>query len=249
MNPLILLIVGAVGLAGCVILVGLGLTMMRQDRNGKDGTPREAAKPAGGNPFAGAAARLGGGSGAPRGSAHEVLRVMRDNLTGRLSLEIAGERYASLDEMPEGEMRQAVMTTLGDLSAFAGEAAPEALAAPQPPAAGKPEPAASKPAPAAEYKPLPPPTMNPFRQMAVMRELAKNPPPAPKTIMEQIDEVLQERIVGTPLIHRGLHVRSDTRGDAQFEADGQTYGSVDEVPDVEVRDAIKGAIAQWETKQ
>ena len=91
--------------------------------------------------------------------------------------------------------------------------------------------------------------MNPFKQMAVLREIAKNPPPVLKSITEQIDDVLQARIIGTPMIHRGLHVKPGPRGDAVFEADGQTYNSVDELPDVEVKDVIRAAIAEWESKR
>jgi hypothetical protein len=283
MDPLILFIVGAVGLVGCVILLVLGLNMLREERASKDGAtaqapassiaasepagPKpEASKPTGasagaavGAAFAGVTARFTGGG--ARGNAHEVLRVLRDNLTGRMVLEIGGKRYANLDEVAEGEVRQALLTTLQDLEAFAGGAVSLA-AADRPAGAPAASPArqalasraarsASDQAPAApgEYRPLPPPSMNPFKQMAVLREMAKNPPPAPKGITEQIDDVLQERIIGTPLIHRGLHVRPGPRGDAIFEADGQSYSSVDELPDVEVRDAIRAAIAEWESKQ
>jgi hypothetical protein len=293
MDPIILLIVGAVGLAGCVILLLLGLNMLRQERPHKDGATAEAApsgagasiaptsltapetgaskpeparpepaKPAGATntvtaveaAFAGVTARFTGGG--ARGNAHEVLRLLRDNLTGRLMLEIAGKRYASLDEVSEGEVRRALMTTLHDLEALAGgtmslpavdlQAEAPAAGARQAVAARATGPAAAAPA---EYRPLPPPSMNPFKQMAVLREINKNPPPAPKSITEQIDDVLQERILGTTLIHRGLHVKPGPRGDAIFEADGQSYASVDELPDVEVRDIIRAAIVEWESKR
>src|SRR5262249_32407016 len=126
MNPTILLIIGAVGLVGCIVLLLLGLNMLREERTGKQGqapaapggavpeansAAAEAAKPvsaaSGPNPLAGVTARLSGAG--ARGSAHEVLRVLRDNLTGRLVLEIAGKRYASLDGVGEGDMRQALM--------------------------------------------------------------------------------------------------------------------------------------------
>ena len=276
MSPVLLLIIGAVGLAGCIILLLLGLNMLREERAGKhaeaalsgpaasspdaSSAAPAAARPAsassGLSPFASVTARLTGGG--ARGSAHEVLRVLRDNLTGRLMLEIAGKRYASLDEVGEGDLRPALMTTLHDLEAFAGGALDLSPAQRLPePAAGAAtlqalaahaaRPAAEKAA--AEYHPLPPPTMNPFKQMAVLREMAKNPPPPPKSITEQIDDVLQARIIGTPMIHRGLHVKPGPRGDAIFEADGQDYPSTDELPDVEVRDAIRGAIAEWESKR
>ena len=258
MDPIVLLVVGGVGLAGCVILLLLGLNMAREERGHKagagpvsasladSGAPQSAAAASGSNPFAGVTARLAGGG--ARSNAHEVLRVLRDNLTGRLMLEIAGKRYASLDEVSEGEMRQALLTTVHDLEAFVGGAATGAAAV-VPAVAVRQALAAQTSAAPAEYKPLPPPSMNPFKQMAVLREIAKNPPPAPKSITEQIDDVLQARIIGTPLIHRNLHVKPGPRGDAIFEADGQSYASVEQLPDVEVRDAIRAAIVEWESKQ
>ena len=310
MDPLVLLIVGAVGLVGCLILLGLGLNMLREDRKAKENAASNAAgsngpasnaaaikaavstsaaftaaptmaaalnasaaspdvatspvpKPAGlGNPFAGVAARFTGG--AARGSAHEVLRVLRDNLTGRLMVEAAGKRYSNLGEVADGDVRQALLTTLHDLDIFAGGATRVAAgeaAAPAAAEAATAMPSASRqalasraartatdPAPGApaEIRPLPAPTMNPFKQMAVLREMAKNPPPPLRSITEQIDDVLQERIIGTPMIHRALHVRPGPRGDAVFEADGQSYLSVDELPDVEVRDVFRAAIKEWE---
>jgi len=281
MNPLILLVVGAVGLAGCIILLLLGLNMLRDERSAREerGTlkgaaagsapapqtaepaPLDGAKPAAvvnaASPFAGVTARLTGGG--ARGSAHEVLRVLRDNLTGRLMLEIAGRRYASLAELSDGEMRQALLTTLHDLESFAGGTpslaaverpaeTPAPATTPQAVAARAVSGPAAEPAPA-DYKPLPAPSMNPFKQMAVLREIAKNPPQPLKSITEQIDDVLQARIVGTPMSHRGLHVKPGPRGDAVFEADGQSYSAVDELPDVEVRDVIRAAIVEWESKR
>ena len=168
---------------------------------------------------------------------------------GRM-LEIAGKRYANLDEVSDGDVRQALMTSLHDLEAFAGgmlslaavdrPAVTPAAAATRQAAAAR----AADQAPA-EYKPLPAPSMNPFKQMAVLREIAKNPPPVLKGITEQIDDVLQGQIIGTPMIHRGLHVKPGPRGDAIFEADGQSYASVDELPDVEVRDVLRAAIMEW----
>jgi len=272
MDPTILLIVGAVGLAGCIILLLLGMNMLREERGSKDSAPADGSAPAaapalepakpvaaasgGSNPFLGVTARLSGG-GAARGSAHEVLRVLRDNLTGRLMLEIGGKRYASLSDVVEPDMRQALMTTLHDLQAFAGGALPPVAPAPRLPepattaavqavAAKAARPGTEKPV---DYRPPPAPTMNPFKQMAVLREMAKNPPPPPKSITEQIDDVLQARIIGTPMIHRALHVKPGPRGDAIFEADGQSYSSVDELPDVEVRDVFRAAIVDWESKR
>jgi hypothetical protein len=264
-NPLILLAGGVLGIIGFAILLYVGLQMLREERAAKDAVraPTEATAaeipPSGAG--AGAAARPEPAAKPPapakpaaraKGSAHEVMRVLRDNLTGRLVIEVAGRRYASLDELQDAALAEALLTTLTDLHTFTGEAAPAALppaaaerALPAPAVPPAPTPSAPPPAPG-PAKPLPPPTMNPFKQMQVLRELAKNPPTEPKSITEQIDEMLQEKIAGTPLAERNLRMRLGRRGEALFDLDGESYPSVDEVPDMEVREVLKGAIAAWE---
>lgn len=276
MNPYVLLTVGSLGLLGCLILLFFGVQMMREERAARqareaaggaapDAKPSDppaeapaAPAPARASPLFGLGSRLV--SGRPKGTAHEVLRVLRDNLTGRLLIEMGGQRYASLDDLPDPILRQGLMMILRDLSDFAGTGAAArlppadahgalpAVSAGMPQAAPRPQPgpAARPTEPAAEPRPLPPPSMNPFKQMQVLRELAKNPPPPPKSIAEQINEALQARIANTALVQRGLHMRPGPRGEAIFHLDGQSYLSVDEVPDDEARAVIRAAIADWE---
>ncbi len=257
-NPYVLLGVGALGLVGFAILLYFGIQKLQDERAAKDQaeagqTPADPAAPETGEaaPVRPAPARANPVR--SRGSAHEVLRVLRDNLTGRLVIELAGRRYTSLDEVQDAALTNGLLTTLSDLHTFTGApAAPAAGPAAQAPVA--PVPAGPKAAPAnaappAAPKPLPPPTMNPFKQMQVLRELAKNPPPELKNITEQIDEVLQARIAGTPLAERKLRMRTGRKGEALFDLDGESYPSVDEVPDMAVRETLRAAITTWEKTQ
>ena len=210
---------------------------------------------------AGLAARMPRGAAA--GSAHEVLRVLRDNLTGRVVIELGGQRYSSLDDVLDPDLRRALQLTLTDLAAFQGD-----LSAGEPARPSQPMPAVQPPperveqaAPARPSNPpaprgmsyeaqsLPRPSMNPFKQMAVLREMSKNPPPATMTITEQIDAVLQEHIRGTALVERGIHMRPGPRGDAVFYLDGTSYTGVEELPDEAVRVVVRAAIAEWEARQ
>jgi hypothetical protein len=253
MDPLLLLVVGALGLLGCLLLLFVGVQMLREERNKKpaDAPGAEAASaPAPAKPALGG--RLGRRA---KGSAHEVVRVLRDNLTGRLVVEIGGRRYGSLADLDDPAVRQGLLTTLRDLDDFAGlerAAAPDAPAeaTPAPTVATVPAPMAHAPAPPPAHsgppRPLPPPSMNPFKQMQVLRELAKMPEAPAPTIAEQIDAELQARLRGTPLLARGLRISPGPRGDAVFELEGQSYTAVDEVPDAEARALIQAAIAAWE---
>jgi hypothetical protein len=297
MDPKLLLIIGGLGLALCLVLLFLGFNILRDERKAKEAAPAPgptgvaetpappgqatpesaaptaslAASPSPASTLTDGMARLTAGvkarmpRGAAGGSAHEVLRVLRDNLTGRILLELGGQRYASPDDVQDAALRQALQSILTDLQAFhsgAGEPmgppiqpGPQHLDGAAPPentVAAPPLRAATTPAPRTtlnEPRPLPKPTMNPFKQMAVLREIAKNPPPPTMTIAEQIDAVLQDHIQGTPLAARGIRMRPGPRGDAIFDLDGVTYTGVEELPDEAVRVVVRAAIAEWEAKQ
>lgn len=211
-------------------------------------------------------ASSGGGGQASAPGAHEVLRVARDNLTGRLLVEVAGQRFAKLSDIQDAQLAQAILTTLRDLQEFAGASAP-APAAPlspitTPPAAATPTPAAPPvifaapppkpaiPTTSAEMPPIPKPSMNPFKQAQVLRERAKQLEPIQlKSIPEIIDEYLQHKLLNTPHTRRGIRVSGNTQGGVVFEMDGRMYDAVEAVPDEEVRNLIKSAIAEWDAKK
>ena len=278
--------IGFTGFAGFCLLLYVALRMWRDEQARKGGgTPRSgAAGTAQTSQPSWLASLLGGKASSPAASAapaaeprsgaagtpasqpadaHEVLRVLRDNLSGRLIVEIGGKRYAKIGEIQDATIGQGFLTTLRDLSRFAGgfstaPAGPPTPQAPQPQAeaapraAPQPQPRAEPPPsvqPAASAEPLRKPSMNPFKQMQVLREMEKNLPAAPKSITEQIDEVLQAKIAGTPLARRGMRVRAGVGGSAAFDLDGKAYDAVDNIPDPDARDVIRAAIKEWEKKQ
>jgi len=294
MSPALLLIVGILGVVGFVMLLVVGFGMLRDERSDKKDTPPdqaagEASLPAPGRslgsllgrPASRAGASASPSAASPEGTsgagAHEVLRIMRDNLTGRLFVEMAGKRYLKIGDLQDPDIGQAFLTTLRDLQEFARGAGPgyapvaHGLPAarqhePGPLAAAVPErplTPSTPPSPAAAPRPTSPaaprsvgqppplsaPSMNPFKQMQVLRDMAKNPPPAPKTITEQIDEILQARLMETPHHQRGIRMHAGPKGNAIFNVDGAAYEAVDEVPDLEVRAIIRAAIAEWEKSQ
>jgi hypothetical protein len=73
-------------------------------------------------------------------------------------------------------------------------------------------------------------------------------PPPPLSIVEQINSVLQMRMVNTPLAKRDIRLRESYEGGVEVLVGLKKYASVDEVPEEEVRSAIRAAIAEWEKK-
>ena len=66
--------------------------------------------------------------------------------------------------------------------------------------------------------------------------------------MTQIDTILQERLTGTPLEERGIFLTESADGGVIVYVGLTRYHGVDEVPDPEIKAAIREAIQEWEKK-
>ena len=250
-NPIILLVVAALGLAGFTILLFAAWFMVRDKSDNKDDkSKRPAAKtaaprsPAAAAPAAATDGLAAAGPASADRDTYEVLRVLRDAGSSQLIIEIGGTRYSRLEDVRDGAVYRGLMTTVSDLQTFAAvqPSAPAAM----------PNGATARALPAnfvVPAEPLQTPSMNPFKQAAVLRQMAKNPPPVPLTITEQIDRMLQETLVDTPHTKRGLRVTTGPTGAALFHSDGKSYDSVDDVPDAEAQALIRAAVARWEASQ
>jgi len=107
-----------------------------------------------------------------------------------------------------------------------------------------------RPEPAAV--PIVPPTVKP-----VPANLTLNPQ-KPKTnpedefkllsIVRQIDVVLQRRIVDTPLEKMGVHLQDTLQGGLEVHIGTNIFETIDDVPDANIKAAIRAAISEWEQK-
>ena len=74
-------------------------------------------------------------------------------------------------------------------------------------------------------------------------------PSAPATsIVGQIDSVLQEQLDGTPLEERGVFLAQSPDGGVMVYVGLTKYMAIDDVPDAEIKAAIRTAITVWENK-
>jgi hypothetical protein len=173
-------------------------------------------------------------------------------------VEVYGRRYRTRAEITEAPVEQQVKNASSDLNHFLNEAtdqATKALAA-----------SALAPLPALNKKDIPDtrpvvkvslqeaaqmeikqPTMDIMTQVRYMRDQQKKPLVQIKSIMEEIDEILQVMLIGTPLMGRGLKAADGSHG-AVFSLDGKNYDSVDGLPDSEAREMLRAAIQKWDQK-
>jgi hypothetical protein len=75
------------------------------------------------------------------------------------------------------------------------------------------------------------------------------PPPTFKSIAMQINEILQAQLAGTALEGRGLSLSDAPDRGVRVSVDGRDYNGVMDVPDEEVRAAIRAAVLEWEKKK
>jgi hypothetical protein len=76
-----------------------------------------------------------------------------------------------------------------------------------------------------------------------------NTEPEFKSIASQINDILQEQLVGTDLENRGITVNDGHDRGVMVTLDGKQYEGVMDVPDEVVRRAIRAAVLEWETRK
>ena len=96
--------------------------------------------------------------------------------------------------------------------------------------------------------PVTPPAATVSKAATPAKKKADEPEPAPTSIVDQINLILQARIANTPLASPGVALIESPTGGVLVYIGLDKYEGVDNVPDEEVKTAIRAAIAEWERK-
>jgi len=73
-------------------------------------------------------------------------------------------------------------------------------------------------------------------------------PTGPQNMVVQIDHILHSRLTGTPLEDKGIHLQESIHGGVLVWVGMEKFEAIDDVPDDEIKQAIRAAIAEWENK-
>ncbi len=68
------------------------------------------------------------------------------------------------------------------------------------------------------------------------------------SIVQQIDSVLQSRLLNTPLEKSGIRLQESLQGGVEVYVGLQKFETIDDVPDQTIKGIIRAAIAEWEEK-
>lgn len=174
-----------------------------------------------------------------------LLRIKNEN--GYLTLDLDGSRVDTTRLSAEQRKRLIEMLTL--MRPWLEGKPVTAPAATTPPAHPQPKPTPAvvpPPAPQSAVEPIPSRPMTPPQPAIIAKE--DRPVSSPTSIVGQIDQILQARLVGSPLADRGVFLTQSPEGGVMVYIGLTKYLSIDEVPDAEVKAAIRAAIAEWENK-
>ena len=176
-----------------------------------------------------------------------VLRIREEGKALTLDLDGARVNPASLS----ADQRKRLIEILSIMRPWLeGRPAPAPARAPTPPVI-RPTPVD---APVARPNPVQPvstpPAVAPLSLTPRQPTIAKEDRPvAPaNSIVAQIDSVLQARLAGTALEERGVFLTESPEGGVAVFVGLTRYSGLDEVPDPEIKAAIRAAIAEWEER-
>ncbi|MEW6092375.1 MAG: hypothetical protein AB1531_00270 [Chloroflexota bacterium] len=164
----------------------------------------------------------------------EILRAWRDEQE-KIWLEMDGQRLENKEALEAGQKAK-LLEMVRELRPWL-EAAPTPAPRPQVQEAPSPIELAPRPSPAAPRPPA-----------AEKKADEEKPQVNLKSIVEQIDDVLQEKLAGTVFDSQKIHLLEGRAGEVQVQIGAQKYSGVEAVPNPEVQALIRQAVADWEKK-
>jgi hypothetical protein len=170
-----------------------------------------------------------------------LMRIKNEN--GTLTLDLDGARVDTASFSTEQRKRLIEMLTL--IRPWL-----EGKPAPTPAAPIAPQPVAATPAaPIPAQQPVPSrPTITPATPRSPVMAKEDRPSTPATSIVGQIDSVLQARIAGTALEERGVFLTQSPEGGVMVYVGLTKYLAIDDVPDSDIKAAIRAAITEWEDK-
>ena len=172
-----------------------------------------------------------------------LLRIK--NESGTMTLDLDGQRVTPTSLTPD--QRKRLIEMLNIMRPWL-----EGKSASVPPPTSPPPPKPT-PAPAPSTTAPPQPAIKPVPSTPVNSSTGKNkkdkddePEAVPTSIVGQINMVLQKNIADTPLASRGVTLMESISGGVNVYVGVQRYEMIDDVPDEEIRAAIRAAISEWE---
>ncbi len=160
----------------------------------------------------------------------DQLRVWRDRPGGELQIDLDGKQYSKLDGLNLFQQER-VAAWIPELQAWLKISTPNPVE------------------PVKKEKTVTGPLSESKVSEIVLEVNSKPPqPPAPKSIVGQIDQILQDQIAGTSLSCRGIKLTEGPGEGVIVQIGLKHFQGIDTVDDPEVLAAIRHAVSTWEAQ-
>lgn len=179
----------------------------------------------------------------------ERVSLWVERSTGKLMVRM-GEQMAAAPQQLSDPQRKQLQTLMREWLTWMGFPG----SAPAQPQAAHPAPAAPVPGrQAVLVTPTPPPAApaagpNPAPVAAGAAIPSQPAAQVVKSIVEQINDILQEKLVGSPAASKGVRIMEDARLGVVVWVGLERFSGVDAVTDPEVKAVLKAAAAEWERR-
>lgn len=184
-----------------------------------------------------------------------IARLWRERGAGKLVVEMDGRSFLTPESL-DAVQRERLETSARELRAWLGMGLESAPVPPpaqpyvvQPPLVASAQPPSYTPPAAARTYPVQPTPVVPVKAALPLPGAKDEPIPAPKSIVMQIEDVLQDMIAGTPLAARGIHLTEDPIRGVMVQVGVQFFEGIEAVTDPEAKAAIRKAVETWESTQ
>jgi hypothetical protein len=244
-SPTLLMIAGFI-----IILLGIGAGLLIASLTEEEEPVEQGAAGAPQSP-----------PGARKGRYKPLARLWRDGESGALVVEMDGKSFLGPQAMSQPQ-RAGLEHAARDLRGWLGmglaqEPAPATSVAARQEVVGSATPVAPTPvaptpvaptpvAPAPVLYSPPAPGVSAIPP-AGLDDAAKAA--APRSIVMQIEDILQDMIAGSEAARQGLHLHEDPIRGVIVTWEGKSYEGIDAVPEGDAKRAIRAAVAEWEKTQ
>lgn len=189
-----------------------------------------------------------------------ITRLWRERGAGKLVVEMDGRSFLTPESL-DPVQRERLETSARELRAWLGmglegiSAPPPLAQAPtvQPPVTASASGAPATPAPTPLPQAAQPYTASspaiPYKPAPVVPGAKEEHAPANKSIVMQIEDILQDMIAGTPMANRGIHLTEDPIRGVMVQVGTQHFEGIEAVTDPEAKAVIRKAVEMWESTQ
>jgi hypothetical protein len=179
------------------------------------------------------------------------LHLSRDPETGELRLRLDGQPLIRPQGLPDRQFERVSELVAAAAHWLTPAAAPPPPSAPPEPTSRAPQPPPAPSAPPAAPAATPGGLVGVFAR-AVNAEI-KVPPPAPRSIAAEVDEILQELLAALPpedpLAGRIIRLQEVPGRGLVVQVGLEQYEGVDAVPDPAIQARLRQAVHAWETRR